>query len=405
MTHKHAYPTTCVARRALPIILIPVLAAMGCRVDPRVSFDEFMRIQKQFESGQVMADSNAAPADAAAAMAAQAATPSSIDEQIAPYRVGAGDVLVVTMSGFDLSIPSPIRVRVNRAGQVVLPTVGPVAVTGRELEDVETAIQKAFVPAVVHDLTVIVDVEKFESTHVLVLGAVTGPGLIPLRRTESNMLFAIAAAGGVSQAASGRATLRRVGSPMGDRTFNLTNPTELEEALSLPPLQDGDIIEVEAAEPNTVYVGGLVSVSGPQSFPAGVRPTYLQVMAAAGGVRTDLFPRWGTLIRRMPDGRDLQVKLSLERLAAGKDDNFRLAGGDILWVPHTFSTRAQEWFNRNVFLRFGGSANVTYNVSGVEYLNRRDQQSGRGSSRLEDAFDPYGFLQRNAILQTLPGAR
>lgn len=384
-------------KTSAPVLSISLMASLflacgGCAHDPRVSFAEFQNMQSQF-----------AAQEEERAKAPPAAAESNVDHGIAPYRVGPGDVIVLTLQGIDLGVPSPLRARVNRSGQITLPTVGPIAVAGKELEDVEVAIHKAFVPSVVRDMTAVVDVESFQATHALVLGAVTAPGLIPLRRTDSNVLHAIAQAGGVSQSASGRVTLRRVNKPMGTMSFNLTDPRELEKALGQDPLEDGDIVEVEAAEPNTVYVGGLVNVVGPQTYPPGVRLTYLQVLAAAGGPRTDIFPKWGTLIRRMPDGREIQVRLDLTRLASGGDDNFRMAGGDILWVPHTLSTRVQEWVNRNIFFRAGAAANVTYNVSGIEYMNRQSQQSG-GSSQgsLESAFDPYGFLRRNSILESLP---
>jgi protein involved in polysaccharide export with SLBB domain len=374
--------------------LAACLLTFGCKHDSRISFREFGELQKRSETR----DSIPPPSTPSAS----AVSPSSaVDEGIRPYRVGPGDMLVVTVAGYELNIPSPVRTRVSRDGDLLLPTVGAVRVTGLELEDVERAIRKAFVPTVVKDLVVTVDVENFHATHVLVRGAVSAPGLIPLRRTESNLLFAIASAGGVSQAASGRATLRRVGHPMGDQTFDLTHPPELDRALAAQPLEDGDIIEVEAAEPNTVYVGGLVQAPGPQTYPSGVRLTYMQVLAAAGGPRMDLRTKWGTLVRRMPDGQDVQVKLDLNRLASGHDENFRMAGGDILWIPHTTSTRVQEWVNRNIFFRAGASANVSYNVTGSEYLNRRGDQGG-GVNNLENSFDPYGFLRRNAILQSIP---
>lgn len=363
----------------------------GCAPDHRISMGEFLESTKHFEEQEEK----------------RITTPVNVPEatvqrSISPYRVGPGDTLSVTLNGIDLGVPSPVRVRVNRTGQIILPTVGAIKVAGMELEDVEVAIQRAFVPSVVRDMVAIVDLENFYSTHVLVHGAVANPGLVPLRRTESNLLFAIASAGGVSQVASGRVTLKRVNKPMGAQEFQLTDPRELERALAIDPLEDGDIIEVEAAEPNTVYVGGLVNVVGPQTYPSGVRLSYLQVLAAAGGPRTDIFPKWGTLIRRMPDGKDMQVKLDLGRLAAGSDENFRMSAGDILWIPHTFATRAQEWFNRNIFFRAGAAANVSYNVSGIEYMNRASQQSGgNNNNSLEDSFDPYGFLRRNTLLQNI----
>ncbi|MBI1825582.1 MAG: hypothetical protein HYR83_04275 [Planctomycetes bacterium] len=206
----------------------------------------------------------------------------------------------------------------------------------------------------------------------------TTPGLVKLRHNERSMLFAIVGAGGVSVNASGKAQLRRLRQPDVPSTFDLTDPVQLREALAVAPLNNGDIITVEAAQPNEVFVGGLVYRPSPQNYPAGTRVSILQAIAAASGLRTDIFPKEGTLVRRMPDGNDVHVKLDLNRIARGDDPNIDLAPGDILWVPETWQTRVQEWVNRNIFLRAGVSVN--YSVTGLEYMNRTSQQSGGGNN-------------------------
>jgi hypothetical protein len=184
-------------------------------------------------------------------------------------------------------------------------------------------------------------------------------------------------------------------------TIDLTDPVSLKEALAMAPLEDGDIITVHSRTPNMVFVGGLVQRSAPQQYPPGTGVTVLQAIAGAQGLRTDVTPTEGTLIRRMADGRDVMVKLPLDQIWRGEAPNITLAAGDILWVPPTFKTRVQDWANRNLFLRAGVS--VVYNVSGIEFLNRQDQQSRAlgGGGDLQDSFDPLGFLNRNAALQTL----
>ena len=114
----------------------------------------------------------------------------------------------------------------------------------------------------------------------------------------------------------------------------------MQAALSLDPLENGDIVTVHAATPNTVFVGGLVNVPRPQMYPQGVEMTVLQAIAGAAGLRTDVTPREATLIRRMPDGTDAHVRLNLDRITRGQDPNLVLAAGDILWVPDTLETIA-----------------------------------------------------------------
>lgn len=359
----------------------------GCAADHRLSMGEFIAMQR---------------GAAETAPVAEAVSAADIDAHIGPYRVGAGDDLRIELNGADGAslFPAAVNARIDRNGQIDLPVVGAIKVSDLPLEDVEDTILKAYVPGVFREATCHVELASTQPTNVLVVGAVSAPGLIPLRRTERNLLFAIVGAGGVSDAASGMATLRRVRRPAEEVTLNLRDPVQLQAALTLNPLDNGDIISVQAAAPNTVFVGGLVATPHPQTYAAGTNVTILQALAAAGGLRTDVTPSEGTLIRRMPNGQEVQVKLDLEAIAKGREPNLELAAGDILWVPQTFGTIVQDFINKNIFLRAGVSVN--YNVSGIEFLNRRKLQSaGAGGGSLQDAFDPFGFLTRNTLLQTV----
>ena len=372
----------------------------GCS-DHRMSLAEFIQLEQEMREASAPTTQPAATLRAAGEL---------INRQLGPYKVGPRDVIIVSLTGLAQEAPyAPLQARVDRNGQIELPAVGPVQVADLELEDVEDAIQAAYVPKVFREVTVHVSLLEADTTNVLALGAVQTPGLVPLRRTERNLLFSIAGAGGASEAASGRVMLRRLRRPAEEVTLNLRDPEDLRAALALDPLEDGDMVKVEAATPNTIFVGGLVNAPGPRAFAPGVKMTLLQVVAASGGLRTDLTLREGTLIRRMPDGRDVQVKLDMDRLTVGKDPNITLAAGDILWIPHTVETRVQDWINRNVFFRMGATltAGANYNASAFEYMNSNAKQrsgAGFGDGTLQDAFDPFGFLLQNQALQAIPTA-
>jgi len=366
------------------------LLVVGCAPDHRITLEQFLTRTAQHIDIQPPEEE-------------RPATPVNIDRVLGSYRVGQADVLNVVLSGADQAgLLPPFQARVDRNGQIDIPIAGAVNVLDMELEDVEDAIRTAYVPAVFSEVVVHVELTSVDTTSVLVVGAVSDPGLIPLRRTERNLLHAIAAAGGMSEQACGSATLRSLRRLDSEVTLNLRDPAELQKALAMDPLEAGDIITVHAAQPNVVYVGGLVLRAGPQPYLPGTEVTVLQALAAAGGLRTDIFPTEGTLVRRRPDGTDDFVKLDLDRLALGQDLNIALAPGDILWVPDTWQTRVQDFVNRNFFLRAGISVN--YNVTGIEYLNRHSQQSrGNSGGGLQDAFDPLGFLAQNAALQGIQG--
>lgn len=368
----------CVAATAGAALVV------GCQPDHRMSLAQFMETQK----------TAAEPAGDAAAQPT-----GDLDRQLGPYKVGPGDVLNVTLTGTQPEVIPAVHVRVDREGNIDMPIVGAVQVGGMELEQVEDRIRQAYVPKVYSEVVAFVELSAADTTSVLVVGAVTTPGLVQLRRTDRDMLHAIVVAGGVSSDASGVATLRRIRRPGETATFDLKDAARLRDALTLPPLENGDVLTVHAAQPNTIYVGGLVNRAIPQIYPHGARVTALQALAGASGLRTDVAPKDATLVRRLPDGTDAHVRLDLNRMASGADPNPTLMAGDILWVPETLETRVQDFVNRNIFFRAGVSVN--YNVTAIDFINRHEMQGARfggGSTTLQDSFDPLGFLQPNTVV-------
>ncbi len=370
-------------------VLWSLLALAGCAANHEISLDDFLQMQKE---------KNAFASD----VGEKGSEDLPVDQYLTAYHIGPNDVLEVTLTGLNEPTASSLyRARVDKQGQIDLPLVGAVQVAGMELSDAESAVQAAYVPDVVRnlrDLSVNIEVVTFDTTSVIVTGSALTPGLVPLRRTERNLLYAMAGAGGVSGDASGRVTLSRVRRPGETVSFDLTDPRQLAAALEIAPLENGDIVRIEAATPNMVFIGGLVNRPGPQILPPGARLSMLQLLASAGGLRTDVFPREGMLVRRMPDGKDVRVKLDLPRIKSGEDENILLAAGDILWVPETLETRVQDFINKNVFIRAGFSLN--YTMDGQDYLNKA-ARSRFNSGNLQNSFDPLGFLSRNNALQNL----
>lgn len=385
---RRSFTGTFPGARAFVISFAALTAALGCRKDHRISLDDFQRMEQA-----------TAPAPTATSDPETAA--SDVNRRLGPVTLGPGDVIQIQMfAGEDRQGLPPFRVRLDRDGAIDLPLVGSVRIADLQPEDAEDVITKAYVPAVYREANVYIEIVESRPTGVLVFGAVTQPGLVQLRRNERNLLHAIVAAGGISEAASGSATLRRVRNPSEQVTYDLTNPVQLRQALAIAPLENGDIVQMGAAQPNTVFVGGLVQRAAPQVYPPGSKITVLQALAAAGGLRTDVTPKEGTLVRRLSDGHDVHVKLDLPALARGEQANLTLAAGDILWVPATLETQVQDFINRNIFLRAGVSVN--YNVSGVEYMNRHSQQNGTAAANsLYDSYDPLGFLNQNSLLQNI----
>lgn len=394
--------TSGLSRVCTATLLLAQLA--GCSVylgsglwsDPRISMQEFLELEEEARlASEVPATQPVSDMEAARAF---------LDSQFGPYKVGPHDVLTVMLTEVSGLVGgtglSAVRVRVDRNGQINLPIVGNISVDGLELKDIENLITDTYVPKVYREAICHVNLVEYEATNVIVTGTVGAPGMISLRRTERNLLYALVLAGGISDASSGWVTLQRLRRPGDSLKLNIMEPEGIKQALMEDPLEDGDIITAEPADPYLVTVLGLVKDEGPQTYQPGLKVTFLEVLAAARGLRQDIYIREGTLSRKMPDGQEVRVRLDLERLASGRDPNFLMQPGDIVYVNHTWDTWIQEWFNQHATLTAGATATVTYSGTATDQLSHR----GRQTQSTATGIDPFGFLQRGLIRPTAAAA-
>ncbi|NLF29336.1 MAG: hypothetical protein GX591_00445 [Planctomycetes bacterium] len=351
-------------RQAAMLLAGAAMAALaGCgKMDHRISLEEFQALAARAEAERAYVPQWKELADNAV-----------IDQRLSGYRLGPDDVVavIVRTTSEQHAVP-PAQARVNDQGQIDLVMVGRLDVNDLTIQETETAIREAYVPRYFREASVLVTLEQAAPTRVIVMGAVTNPGMITLRRTDRDLLHAVIAAGGMSIMSSGRVTLQRLRQPDNTVTVDFTDPMGIKAMLTMEPLQSGDIIRVHPATPNTYFVGGLVNAPRPQAYPPGTSVNVLQALAGSAGLRTDVTPSTATLVRRMPNGEDVQVRLDLKRIMKGKDPNIDLQPGDILWVPETSLTKLQDFVNRVVYFRVGASVN--YALTGTQDLFTLERQ-------------------------------
>lgn len=108
------------------------------------------------------------------------------------YRVGPNDLLDVEV----LNIENGKRtVRVNAAGFVTLPLIGPVAVAGLTQQQVESHVASLYGEKYLQDPQVSVFIKEFTTERITIDGAVAKPGIYPLVG-QMTLLRALALAGG-----------------------------------------------------------------------------------------------------------------------------------------------------------------------------------------------------------------
>ena len=109
------------------------------------------------------------------------------------YRIGAQDLLEISVFGID---DLSRTVRVNSNGQVSLPLIGGVLAGGKTIPELEDAIGEKLKDGYVQDPQVTVFVKEFTSQRVTLEGALNKPGIYPITG-KTSLLQAIAMAEGV----------------------------------------------------------------------------------------------------------------------------------------------------------------------------------------------------------------
>lgn len=114
------------------------------------------------------------------------------------YRLGAGDVLNITVWGYeDLQVKDLV---VRPDGNIAFPLVGEIQVAGSSSGKLTENLTQGL-SGYVKDPKVTVNVLKFHTTRVYVLGEVVKPGMYEIER-DHNLLDAIGIAGGYTKNAA-----------------------------------------------------------------------------------------------------------------------------------------------------------------------------------------------------------
>jgi polysaccharide biosynthesis/export protein len=229
------------------------------------------------------------------------------------YIVGFQDVLSIAMLGeTDLAR----TVAVDADGTFDYPYVGRVKAAGLTLRTIKALIEKKLVEGGYYVAPqVTVDVTKYRSQNVFVLGEVRVPGQYALMGSMT-LLQVLAAAGSFTPAAAGYVIVTR---PAGEQpplpqpetgggTSLRVSMKELQGG-TLPEgfaLRDGDSINVPRAE--SVYVTGQVKAPGPYVIEGSL--TVMQAIAMAGGPtdrgaagRVKIFRRVGDRVEQVKNVR------------------------------------------------------------------------------------------------------
>jgi polysaccharide export outer membrane protein len=310
------------------------------------------------------------------------ATSTASSESIQP-----GDVLDVTLTtGAEDRPPLPWPLRVAEDGTVEVPLIGRVVVGGMELTAAEQVIRQASVDrGLFRHPQVAVLMKKRRSRQVTVVGAVKRPGSYDLPATQSNLVGAIVAAGGL---ADGAGTLVDIRQPAPRPSLDATAHRPVSHAAGYPPtpgvlaggdhgpgdglfsvdlashaqtageqwLDDGAVVMVRPEEPRKISVIGLVKRPGQFTVPPDQPVRLLDALALAGG-RTLEVADSVTVIRTIPGSSEPAViGVSVRRAKQDAAENLLLGPGDVVSVEETPVTAVVEAVR--TYLRFSFSSRI-----------------------------------------------
>lgn len=306
--------------------------------------------------------------------------------------IGPGDVLEVSIAaGLNATDKVEIPVRVASDGTGSLPDIGSVQLAGYPPEAAESLIRlEAINRGLYTNPTVTVTVRHMRMNRIRVLGAVKEQGVVELPPNSSDVVSAIAAAGGLADDAGSKVEIRNparrdavprpavAGDPnspyssvsststsgsdaapagsggvMNSYTIDLISAAKAGDGSYL--VQDGGVIMVEKRDPLPITVTGLVRKADQYPFPVGKDLTVLQAIAMAGGPSNQLADKV-YVIRPLASGGDPAVlQVSIRTAKKSGKSNMLVGPGDIVSVEQTPGTVLLEALQ---ILRFGVNSSM-----------------------------------------------
>jgi polysaccharide export outer membrane protein len=238
------------------------------------------------------------------------------------YLVGEGDILRISVYGHD---DLTTEVRVSGEGTISFPLIEDVAVGGKTVAEIADVVTQGLADGFIIDPQVSVFVSEFRSMSVTIMGNVRNPGLYELHG-QTTFLELLSKAGGLSDEAGDRATIKRKGSTPGTGGVIAVDLRRL--------VREGDTnLDVIIVDGDNIYVGEaeLFYITGEVRKPASYRlegaTSVAKAITLAGGV-TSKADREQVLLIRGDDNSEETVDS-----ASGRAREVLIRRGDTIYVP------------------------------------------------------------------------
>ena len=246
------------------------------------------------------------------------------------YTLGGGDEIVVSVSGRpELSGTHTV----GPDGRITLPVAGTVLVGDKTRDGAARAIDETLAKYYTGAMTSTVQVTKYGSNHILLLGAIEKPGLITFDQPPT-LLEAITKGGAVVNADKTVQTARKCIIYRGDSqvmNVNISDRFDGKRALNDIRLRRNDIVYIPENQESLISVLGEVKTPGPVRLQS--NSTLVTLLASAGGI-TEKAGNPTIKIVEPSTGKVQTIKFKdLITLQGGSD--IALHDGDIVFVPRS----------------------------------------------------------------------
>ncbi|MDG5466854.1 polysaccharide export protein [Deltaproteobacteria bacterium IMCC39524] len=237
------------------------------------------------------------------------------------YHLGEGDVLRVGVYDHqDLSLTA----RIGGDGTILFPLIGQVEIAGLTAAEAGQKISRLLADGYIINPQVSIFIEQFRNRKVVMMGAVTNPGLYELSG-PTTLLELISKTGGLNSESGEIATIHRQQQAEGsDELIQVDLKQLLEEgARDLDVLlRDGDNIFIAKAD--LVYVTG--HVNNTDAYAVDDESTVLMMITRAGGFSKLAAKSRIRVVRKVGDEEKIFEKVPM---------NMPVLPGDVIVVPES----------------------------------------------------------------------
>jgi polysaccharide export outer membrane protein len=306
------------------------------------------------------------------------------------YVIGPMDSLDITVFG----VPELAKtVQVSNEGQITLPLLGQIQAVGLTAREVELVIAEMLRQKYIKNPQVSVVVKEYKNQPpLLVFGAVRTPGPLQMFSPRS-LIEVLAQVGGFTEDVGRWITVRR--SSFGQGNPNLMRqgavqpgkngdpgdpPTKAADNEASQPqvtkidvrdllsytdpnanmlLYPGDVVDVSKA--GIVYVVGDVNRPGGFVLKELTSISILRALALAEGLKKTAKGGKSKIYRPLDDGTAQEIAINLTEVLRGKQSDFQLQPGDMLFVPQSGAKAFFGAAGRNVAqTAMGGAGMMIY---------------------------------------------